>query len=136
MLQEVLSGAGREGALSRRWYSCAEFDVYVWRAAGHDIVMFQLCWKRPARMHELEEVPEEVLNWSREGGIALGHIPASKGYATPIVNAGAGVTVAEIAAAFEQAARSSSYPDAQFVLCHMGGAIEQPLSLDRPEPSA
>ena len=125
MLEEIRSGARKEGPLSRRWYCGPEFDLYVWRVSTHEIVQFQLSWKRPTKLHDPDTIPEEVLTWSREHGLRQDQRLEASGYRAPILTAGQGVHFDELVAAFAVAAEQSTYPDIRFTLRELQSRAER-----------
>ena len=123
MIEEVRSGARQEGSLTRRWYSSSEFDLYVWRESTHEIVQFQLYWKRPAKIHDADHIPEEAITWSREIGLQQAQVGEAGRYKAPVLIEHSEVEFAEIVAAFESDALPSNYPDIRFVLAKMAGQV-------------
>jgi hypothetical protein len=125
MLEEVLSGARREGHLSRRWYTDANFDLYVWREAAHEICQFQLYWKRPAKLTDGDHIPEEAVTWSREGGVQLGQVADAGRYRTPILTGPSEIDLSEVITALRQHALPSGYPDVRFVLGKLSACAQE-----------
>ena len=114
MLDEIRAGARKEGGLARRWYSGPDFDLYVWRESTHEIVQFQLAWKRPAMLHDQDHIPEEVIIWSREGGLRKGQVSESGRYRAPILDGGGAAQLQDLIEAFAHEAEQASYPDVRF----------------------
>ena len=59
----------------RRWFSCANADLYVW-AKGDAYLAFEFCYDKP---HD-----EHSLRWKRESGFS--HTRVDDGEASPISN--------------------------------------------------
>ncbi len=116
MFDEVVSGARREGPLARRWYTDPHFDLYVWRESAHEIVQFQLFWKRPAKIHDTDHIPEEAVTWSRDCGLQQARVAEAGRYRAPILNEHSGIDLTEMIEAFKQHAVPSNYPDVHFVM--------------------
>jgi len=121
MIEEVPSGARREGPLARRWYSSSHFDLYVWRESTHEIVQFQLFWKRPAKLHDEDHIPEEAITWSRDVGFQQAQVAEAGRYKAPVLNEHFGMELSELLEAFEQDAMPSNYPDVVFVMAKITG---------------
>ena len=120
-MEEVLGGARRDGLLARRWYSSNDFDLYVWRESTHEIVQFQLFWKRPTKIHDADHIPEEAVTWTRDTGIVRAQVAEAGRYKAPILigTAGAGVAIDELVEAFIMDTDSSNYPGIQFVMAKL-----------------
>lgn len=121
MLEEITSGARREGTLSRRWYTDAHFDLYVWRESVHAIVQFQLVWKRPPKIHDSDHIPEEAVTWSRDGGIQQAQVGEAGRYRAPVLTEHSGIDLTEMVEALKQHAVPSNYPDVHFVMTKILG---------------
>lgn len=53
MLVEVSKVRQLPGEPKRRWFSSAEFDLFVYCAEGSGFVGFQLCYDKPRREHAI-----------------------------------------------------------------------------------
>lgn len=81
MLREIPNTRQHSQEPRRRWFHCAEQDLYVWLANDErKIVAFQLCYGKPDRQH--------ALYWREDKGFA--HLKVNDGEAgwgnqTPIL---------------------------------------------------
>jgi hypothetical protein len=68
MLQEIPAVRQRGLEPRRRWFTNADFDLYVWQAADEIIVAFQLCYDKNG--------DERVLFWDEQSGYSHAGIEA------------------------------------------------------------
>lgn len=54
MLREIPNIRQHNQEAHRRWFHCAEQDLYLWQASNNgNIIAFQLCYGKPDRQHAL-----------------------------------------------------------------------------------
>ncbi len=66
MLREIPAGRRDLAGLTRRWYTDADFDLYVFTDAAGGLVELQLCYDKCGT--------ERMLAWHRDRGYAHGRI--------------------------------------------------------------
>lgn len=89
MLREIPKTRQHPDEPFRRWFHCAEQDLYVWQAPeSGEIIAFQLCYGKPMREHAFYwradkgvahlQVDDGETGWSSQTPllIADGHFPA------------------------------------------------------------
>jgi hypothetical protein len=62
MLKEIVHVQQRPGKPERRWFHCAEQDLYVWTDDSDEITAFELCYAKGRT--------ERAVIWKKERGMA------------------------------------------------------------------
>lgn len=109
MLREITTARQVPGDPKRRWFTSANFDLYVWLDEGEAPIGFQLCYDKQSREH--------ALTWTASSGFT--HMGVDGGESRPGRYKGAPILVAngmvDIAAIRDQFKREANALPGEFV---------------------
>ena len=85
MLNEITQSEPKDGKRNRRWFTCDEFDLYVWSNDVSSIEKIQLSLKPQYSVCPDDEFFEKVITWDEAGGYCFDKVVYTQRYSTPIL---------------------------------------------------
>lgn len=117
MLREVGNTRQHPGERRRRWFCCAEQDLYLWQDETGEIVAFQLCYAKPDNEH--------AIYWRADSGFS--HLRVDDGESTtfsastPVLVADGVFDSRSVVDRFRALAAALPADVVEFVIARLGG---------------